>query len=76
LKDVWFARKKKKTVLNVAADAKTQTRMKQTRAIAEFWSPLFAQIQITYLTFISLTLQTLTKLKTTFGRNLLHWMLP
>jgi hypothetical protein len=23
LKDVWFARKKKKTVLNVAADAKT-----------------------------------------------------
>jgi hypothetical protein len=49
--------------------------MKQTRAIAEFWSPLFAKIQVTYLTFISLTLQTLTKLKTTFGRNLLYWML-
>jgi hypothetical protein len=28
-----------------------------------------------YLTFILLTLQTLTKLKTTFGRNLLYWML-
>jgi hypothetical protein len=42
LEDVWFARKKKKTMLNVAADAKTQTRMKQTRTIAEFWSPLFA----------------------------------
>jgi hypothetical protein len=27
------------------------------------------------LTFILLTLQTLTKLKTTFGRNLLYWML-
>jgi hypothetical protein len=57
-------------MFNVAADAKTLTRMKQTRAIAEFWSPLFAQIQVTYLTFISLTFQTLTKLKTTFGRNL------
>jgi hypothetical protein len=42
--------------------------MKQTRIIAEFWSPLFAQMQVTYLTFIFLTLQTLTKLKTTFGR--------
>jgi hypothetical protein len=31
--------------------------------------------QVTYLTFILLTLQTLTKLKTTFGRNLLYWML-
>jgi hypothetical protein len=40
--------------------------MKQTRNFAEFW---------THLTFILLTLQTLTKLKTTFGRNLLHWML-
>jgi hypothetical protein len=49
--------------------------MKQTRAIAEFWSPLFAQTQVTYLTFILLTLQTFTKLKTTFGRNLLYWML-
>jgi hypothetical protein len=28
-----------------------------------------------YLTFILLTLQTYTKLKTTFGRNLLSWML-
>jgi hypothetical protein len=27
------------------------------------------------LTFILLTLQTFTKLKTTFGRNLLSWML-
>jgi hypothetical protein len=50
-------------------------RMKQTRAIAEFWSPRFAQIQVTDLTFIFLTLPTLTKLKTTFGRNLVHWML-
>jgi hypothetical protein len=49
--------------------------MKQTRTIAEFWSPFFAQTQVTYLTFIFLTLQTLTKLKTTFGRNLLYWML-
>jgi hypothetical protein len=48
--------------------------MKQTRAIAEFWSPLFAQMRVTYLTFILLTLQALTKLKTTFGRNLLYWM--
>jgi hypothetical protein len=48
--------------------------MKQTRTIAEFWSPLFAQTKVTYLTFIFLTLQTLTKLKTTFGRNLLYWM--
>jgi hypothetical protein len=33
------------------------------------------EAQVTYLTFIFLTLQTLTKLKTTFGRNLLYWML-
>jgi hypothetical protein len=33
----------------------------------------FAEAQVTYLTFILLTLQTLTK--TTFGRNLLYWML-
>jgi hypothetical protein len=46
--------------------------MKQTRTIAEFWSSLFAQTQVTYLTF---TLQTFTKLKTTFGGNLLYWML-
>jgi hypothetical protein len=45
--------------------------MKQTRTIAEFWSPLFAQTQVTNLTFILLTLQTFTKLQTTFGRNLL-----
>jgi hypothetical protein len=32
-----------------------------------FWSSLFAQTQVTYLTFIFLTLQTLTQLKTTFG---------
>jgi hypothetical protein len=64
--------KEKKTV-NVAADAKT--RMKQTRTNVEFWSPLFAQSQVTYLTFTFLTLQILTKLKTTFGRNLLYWML-
>jgi hypothetical protein len=49
--------------------------MKQTRTIAEFWSPLSEETQVTYLTFIFLTLQTLTKLKTTFGRNLLYWML-
>jgi hypothetical protein len=49
--------------------------MKQTRNFAEFWSPLVAQTQLTYLTFILLTLQTLPKLKTTFGRNLLYWML-
>jgi hypothetical protein len=49
--------------------------MKQTRNFAEFWSFLFAQMQVTYLTFILLTLQTLTKLKTTFGRNLLYWVL-
>jgi hypothetical protein len=67
LKDVWFARKKKKTV---AADAKTLTRMKQTRTIAEFWSPLFAQTQVTYVFDVYLS-----KLKTTFGRNLLYWML-
>jgi hypothetical protein len=41
--------------------------------IAECLSPLFAQTQVPYLTFIFLTLQTLTKLKTTFGRNLLYW---
>jgi hypothetical protein len=49
--------------------------MKQMRTIAKFWSPLFAQTQVTYLTFIFLTLQTLTKLKKTFGHNLLYWML-
>jgi hypothetical protein len=48
--------------------------MKQTRNFAEFWSSLFAEAQVTYLTFILLTLQT-QKLKTTFGRNLLYWML-
>jgi ribose/xylose/arabinose/galactoside ABC-type transport system permease subunit len=49
--------------------------MKQTRNFAEFWSSLFAEAQVTYLTFILLTLQTVTKLKTTtFGRNLLYWM--
>jgi hypothetical protein len=48
--------------------------MKQTRNFAEFWSSLFAEAQVTYLTIILLTLQTLTKLKTTFGRNLLYWM--
>jgi hypothetical protein len=68
LKDVWFARKKQKTVLDVAANAKTLTRMKQTGNFAEFWSSLFAEAQVTYLTFILLTLQTLIKLKTTFGR--------
>jgi hypothetical protein len=40
---------------------------------AEFWSSLFAEAQVTYLALILLTLQTLTKLKTTFGRNLLYW---
>jgi putative SOS response-associated peptidase YedK len=49
--------------------------MKQTPNFAGFWSPLFTQQQVTYLTFIFLTLETLTKLKTTFGRNLLHSML-
>jgi hypothetical protein len=49
--------------------------MKQTRNFAEFWSSLFAEAQVTYLKFILLTLQTLTKLKTTFGRNLLYWLL-
>jgi hypothetical protein len=49
--------------------------MKQTRNFAEFWSSLFAELQMTYLTFILLTLKTITKLKTTFGRNLLYWML-
>jgi hypothetical protein len=49
--------------------------MKQMRTIAKFWLPLFAQTQVTYLTFIFLTLQTLTYLKTTFARNLLYWML-
>jgi hypothetical protein len=48
--------------------------MKQTRNFAEFWSS-FLEAQVTYLTFSFLTLQTLTKLKTTFGRNLLYWML-
>jgi hypothetical protein len=46
--------------------------MKQTPNFAEFWLSLFAEAQVTYLTFILLTLQTLTKLKTTFGRNLLY----
>jgi hypothetical protein len=59
----------------MAANAKTLMRMKQTRNFAEFCSSLFADAQVTYLTFILLTLQTLTKLKTTFGRNLLYWML-
>jgi hypothetical protein len=59
LKDFWFARKKQKTVLNVAANA-------------EFWSYLFGEAQLTYLTFILQTLQTLAKLKTTFGPNLLY----
>jgi hypothetical protein len=49
--------------------------MKETRNFAEFWSSLFAEAQVTYLMFILLTLQTLTKLKTSFGRNLLYWML-
>jgi hypothetical protein len=49
--------------------------MKQTRNFAEFWSSLFAKAQVTYLTFILVTLQPLSKLKTTFGRNLLYWML-
>jgi hypothetical protein len=48
--------------------------MKQTRTVAEFWSPPFAQKLVKFLTFILLTLQTLTKLKTTFGRNLLYWI--
>jgi hypothetical protein len=46
--------------------------MKHMRNFAEFWSSLFAEAQVTYLTFILLTLRTLTKLKTTFGRNLLY----
>jgi hypothetical protein len=44
--------------------------MKQTRNFAGFWSSLFAKAQVTYLTFILLTLQTFTKLKTTFGHTL------
>jgi hypothetical protein len=47
--------------------------MKQMRNFAEFWSE--AEAQVTYLTVILLTLQILTKLKTTFGSNLLYWML-
>jgi hypothetical protein len=47
--------KSKKTVLNMAANAKTLMRMKQTRNFAEFWSSLFAEAQVTYLTFILLT---------------------
>jgi hypothetical protein len=46
--------------------------MKQTRNFAEFGSSLFAEAQVTYLTFILFTLQTFTKLKTTFGRNLFY----
>jgi hypothetical protein len=34
--------------------------MKQMRNFAEFWSSLFAEAQVTYLTFILLTLQTPT----------------
>jgi hypothetical protein len=68
LEDVWFARKKKKNVLNVAAD---ETNAHYRRILV----PLFAQTQMTYLTFLFLTSETLTKLKTTFGRNLLYWML-
>jgi hypothetical protein len=49
--------------------------MKQTRNFVELWSSLFAEAQVAYLRFILPTLQTLTKLKTTFGRNLLYWML-
>jgi hypothetical protein len=49
--------------------------MKQMSNFAEFWSSLFAEAQVTYLTFILPTFQTLTKLKTTFERNLLYWML-
>jgi hypothetical protein len=46
------------------------------RAILQnFGHPFSAEAQVTYLTFILLTLQTLTKLKTTFGHNLLYWML-
>jgi hypothetical protein len=41
-------KKKEKTVLNVAADAKTWKHMKQMRTIVEFWSPLFAQIQVEF----------------------------
>jgi hypothetical protein len=40
--------------------------MKQTRNFGEFWSSLFAEAQVIYLTFILLTLQTLTKLKLKF----------
>jgi hypothetical protein len=51
--------------------------MKQTRTYRfEFWSPLFAHnAGDIVLTFILLTLETLTKLKTTFGRHFLYWML-
>jgi hypothetical protein len=45
-------------------------RMKQTRTVAEFWSPLFAQTQVTYLTFVCIS-----NLTNTFGRNLLYWIL-
>jgi hypothetical protein len=41
-------KKKKKTELNVTADAKWLTRMKQIRTIVEFWSPLVAQTQVTF----------------------------
>jgi hypothetical protein len=34
--------------------------MNQTRNFAEFWSSFFAEAHVTYLTFILLTLQTLT----------------
>jgi transcription elongation factor GreA-like protein len=48
-----------------------QKPMKQMRTIAEFWSPLFAQAGDIFDFYLS----NLTKLKTTFGCNLLYWML-
>jgi hypothetical protein len=69
LKDVWFARKKQKTVLNVAANAKTYTRMKQTRNFAEFWSSLFAEAQVIYLTFILITFTNTYKVKVKISDN-------
>jgi hypothetical protein len=70
LKDDWFAREKKKTVLNVAADR--SCRCKNVDAYET--NAHYRRILVTPFrtnagdVFDFLTLQTLTKLKTTFGQ--------
>jgi hypothetical protein len=76
LKDVWFARKKKKNCVKRGCRCKNVDAYKtNTHYRRILVTPVRTNADDIFDVYIFLTLQRLTKLKTKFGRNLLYWML-